>query len=92
MPCISWDLLTAAYIAWRIVRGTHPAPAGARRELLPAQAAYVLIGIWQGNQNCQTTPGLKCYEVRDPLDIAIVAPGEPVKGIGCGARHARQSR
>ncbi|PRY56077.1 phospho-N-acetylmuramoyl-pentapeptide-transferase [Knoellia remsis] len=36
-------------------------------------AAYVLIGIWQFNQNCQTNPGVKCYEVRDPLDLAIVA-------------------
>jgi phospho-N-acetylmuramoyl-pentapeptide-transferase len=35
--------------------------------------AYVLIGIWQFNQNCQTNPGLKCYEVRDSLDLAIVA-------------------
>ena len=36
-------------------------------------AAYVLIGIWQGNQNCQITPGLKCYEVRDSRDLAVVA-------------------
>jgi phospho-N-acetylmuramoyl-pentapeptide-transferase len=36
-------------------------------------AAYVLIGIWQGNQNCQVTPGLKCYEVRDSRDLAVVA-------------------
>jgi phospho-N-acetylmuramoyl-pentapeptide-transferase len=36
-------------------------------------AAYVLIGIWQLNQTCQTTPGPKCYEVRDPHDLAIVA-------------------
>lgn len=35
--------------------------------------AYLLIGIWTGNQNCQTNPGLKCYEVRDSLDLAIVA-------------------
>ena len=35
--------------------------------------AYVLIGIWTNNQNCQTNPGLKCYEVRDSLDLAIVA-------------------
>ena len=27
--------------------------------------AYVLIGIWTSNQNCQTNPGIKCYEVRD---------------------------
>ena len=36
-------------------------------------AAYVLISIWQFNQNCQTNPGVKCYEVRDPHDLAVVA-------------------
>ncbi|XVX21609.1 phospho-N-acetylmuramoyl-pentapeptide-transferase [Actinomycetota bacterium] len=36
-------------------------------------AAYVLIGIWQFNQNCQTNPGAKCYEVRDAHDLAVVA-------------------
>ncbi len=35
--------------------------------------AYVLIGIWTSNQNCQTNPGIKCYEVRDSLDLAVVA-------------------
>ena len=36
-------------------------------------AAFVLIGIWQGNQNCQITPGINCYEVRDSRDLAVVA-------------------
>jgi len=35
--------------------------------------AYVFISIWQGNQNCQFNPGVKCYEVRDPRDLAVVA-------------------
>ncbi|TDD67899.1 phospho-N-acetylmuramoyl-pentapeptide-transferase [Jiangella aurantiaca] len=35
--------------------------------------AYTLIGIWQFNQNCGTTPGPACYDVRDPLDLAVVA-------------------
>ena len=35
--------------------------------------SYVLIAIWQGNQNCQFNPGVKCYEVRDPRDLAVVA-------------------
>ncbi len=35
--------------------------------------AYVVIGIWTSNQNCQTNPGPACYEVRDPLDLAIIA-------------------
>jgi phospho-N-acetylmuramoyl-pentapeptide-transferase len=36
-------------------------------------AAYVLIGTWQSNQNCQVDATLKCYEVRDPRDLAVVA-------------------
>jgi phospho-N-acetylmuramoyl-pentapeptide-transferase len=36
-------------------------------------AAYTLVNIWQNNQWCATHPGPKCYEVRDPLDLAVVA-------------------
>jgi phospho-N-acetylmuramoyl-pentapeptide-transferase len=35
--------------------------------------AYTLICIWQFNQSCETAPGAKCYEVRDPHDLAVVA-------------------
>ena len=37
--------------------------------------AYVLVGIWQNNQSCQNllTVGPRCYETRDPLELAIVA-------------------
>jgi phospho-N-acetylmuramoyl-pentapeptide-transferase len=35
--------------------------------------AYTLICIWQFNQSCATSPGSKCYEVRDPHDLAVVA-------------------
>ena len=35
--------------------------------------SYVLIAIWQSNQSCQFNPGVKCYEVRDPRDLAVVA-------------------
>ena len=37
--------------------------------------AYVLIGIWQSNQSCQSIAqaGPQCYEVRDPRDLAVVA-------------------
>jgi phospho-N-acetylmuramoyl-pentapeptide-transferase len=35
--------------------------------------SYVLIGIWQYNQNCQINPGPNCYDVRDALDLAVVA-------------------
>ncbi|CAG7572780.1 phospho-N-acetylmuramoyl-pentapeptide-transferase [Barrientosiimonas humi] len=35
--------------------------------------AYVLISIWQFNQSCAQIPSNKCYEVRDPHDLAVVA-------------------
>ena len=36
-------------------------------------AAFILIGVWEFGQGCSVNPGPKCYEVRDPLDLAIVA-------------------
>lgn len=35
--------------------------------------AYTLVNIWQSNQWCGLTAGNKCYDVRDPLDLAAVA-------------------
>ncbi|NYE38484.1 phospho-N-acetylmuramoyl-pentapeptide-transferase [Nocardioides cavernae] len=36
-------------------------------------AAYTLVNIWQNSQSCALEAGPKCYEVRDPLDLAVVA-------------------
>jgi phospho-N-acetylmuramoyl-pentapeptide-transferase len=36
-------------------------------------AAYTLVNIWQNNQSCADHAGPRCYEVRDPLDLAVVA-------------------
>jgi phospho-N-acetylmuramoyl-pentapeptide-transferase len=36
-------------------------------------AAYVIIGNWQFRQSCASALGPHCYDVRDPLDLAIVA-------------------
>ncbi|WGT48057.1 phospho-N-acetylmuramoyl-pentapeptide-transferase [Tessaracoccus lacteus] len=38
-------------------------------------AAYTIINIWQFNQWCGrlSTAGPRCYEVRDPNDLAVVA-------------------
>jgi phospho-N-acetylmuramoyl-pentapeptide-transferase len=38
-----------------------------------AFGAYVLIGVWQFGNNCVHAAGPKCYEVRDPLDLAVLA-------------------
>jgi phospho-N-acetylmuramoyl-pentapeptide-transferase len=36
-------------------------------------SAYVVVGIWQANQTCGVTLNPKCYDARDPLDLAVVA-------------------
>lgn len=38
-------------------------------------AAYTVVNLWQLNQWCgrDSTMGPRCYEVRDPLDLAVVA-------------------
>lgn len=38
-----------------------------------AFAAYVVIGVWQYGQSCGTSVTTGCYQVRDPLDLGIVA-------------------
>lgn len=37
-------------------------------------AAYTIVNIWQYNQLCAgSTAGPKCYQVRDPYDLAVVS-------------------
>jgi len=44
-----------------------------------AISSYIFIGFWQWNQSCYNTANVlkenleKCYEVRDPLDLAVIA-------------------
>ncbi len=42
-----------------------------------AISAYIFIGFWQNNQSCFSARSqvveYKCYDARDPLDIAVVA-------------------
>lgn len=38
-----------------------------------AIGAYVVIGFWQFNQACATVDEPNCYQVRDPLDLAVVS-------------------
>lgn len=45
-------------------------------------ASYVLIGIWQFSQRCSAMPGPRCYDVRDPIDLAVVAAAVVGASIG----------
>lgn len=44
--------------------------------------AFTLIGVWQFNQSCATNAGPQCYEVRNPLDMALVAGSLAAACIG----------
>ena len=44
--------------------------------------AYVLITFWQYRNACVTQPGLGCYNVRDPLDLALIAAATAGACIG----------
>ncbi|HEU4363189.1 MAG TPA: phospho-N-acetylmuramoyl-pentapeptide-transferase [Mycobacterium sp.] len=45
-------------------------------------AAYVLITVWQHRNSCASAPGLGCYDVRDPLDLALIAAATAGACIG----------
>jgi phospho-N-acetylmuramoyl-pentapeptide-transferase len=35
--------------------------------------AFILIGVWEFGQGCAINSGAGCYQVRDPLDLAVLA-------------------
>ncbi len=65
-----WVMITGTSNAVNLTDGLDGLATGA---CVMVFGAYMLINIWQNNQNCATRPGPACYEVRDPLDLAIVA-------------------
>ena len=46
----------------------------------------MIITFWQYRNACATSPGLGCYNVRDPLDLALISRGRrPAPASGsCG--------
>lgn len=50
--------------------------------MIASAGAFTLIGVWQFNQSCSTNAGPQCYEVRNPLDLAIIAAALAAACIG----------
>lgn len=64
-------LVTATSNAVNLTDGLDGLATGASTMVF---AAYALINIWQYGQSCSWgTATAKCYEVRDPYDLAVVA-------------------
>lgn len=65
-----WLIVTATSNAVNLADGLDGLATGASVMVF---GAYTLVNIWQNNQFCQEDPSASCYNVRDPLDLAIIA-------------------
>jgi phospho-N-acetylmuramoyl-pentapeptide-transferase len=65
-----WVIITGTSNAVNLADGLDGLATGA---CVMVFGAYTLVNIWQNNQNCALVGGDTCYEVRDPLDLAIVS-------------------
>jgi phospho-N-acetylmuramoyl-pentapeptide-transferase len=72
LPFIIWAviLVTGTSNAVNLTDGLDGLASGATIVVL---AAYMLIGIWQERNDCVAITSAQCYQVRDPLDLAVVA-------------------
>ncbi|UDY22490.1 phospho-N-acetylmuramoyl-pentapeptide-transferase [Nocardioides sp. Kera G14] len=69
---IIWFLVTGFSNAVNLTDGLDGLATGASGLVF---AAYTIVAIWQSNQSCGrvNTADSKCYLVRDPLDLAVIA-------------------
>jgi phospho-N-acetylmuramoyl-pentapeptide-transferase len=69
-----WAIVTATSNGVNVADGLDGLAAGSS---IFAIGSYIIIGFWQYNQWCAkrllAENAFKCYDVRDPLDLAIVA-------------------
>jgi len=65
-----WLMIAGASNAVNLTDGLDGLAAGAS---VMTFGAYTIVNIWQNNQWCGRASGPKCYDVRDPLDLAVVA-------------------
>ncbi|QBR90847.1 phospho-N-acetylmuramoyl-pentapeptide-transferase [Nocardioides euryhalodurans] len=65
-----WLVITGSSNAVNLSDGLDGLATGASMMVF---AAYTLVTIWQNNQACDLTGGRTCYDVRDPLDLAVIA-------------------
>ena len=65
-----WLLVTATTNAVNLTDGLDGLATGAA---VMTFVAYTIISVWQFGQNCSIEVFTRCYDVRDPLDMAILA-------------------
>ncbi|MFF0542313.1 phospho-N-acetylmuramoyl-pentapeptide-transferase [Nocardia thailandica] len=76
-------MVVVLVVAWsnavNLTDGLDGLAAGSMSLLL---GAYVIITFWQYRNACATNPATGCYDVRDPLDLALVCAAAGAACIG----------
>ena len=65
-----WVMITGTSNAVNLTDGLDGLATGA---CVMVFGAFMFVNIWQNNQNCAIHQVKACYQVRDPLDLALVA-------------------
>ncbi|MGD9959615.1 phospho-N-acetylmuramoyl-pentapeptide-transferase [Nocardioides sp.] len=80
IPWLALPMIVAVLLVWLLITGfsnavnlTDGLDGLATGACVMVFGAYALVNIWQNNQSCAIVGGNTCYEVRDPLDLAIVS-------------------
>jgi phospho-N-acetylmuramoyl-pentapeptide-transferase len=88
-----WFLVTATSNGANLTDGADGLLAGASALIF---GAYTIVNIWQNNQLCDssrpTVVAAQCYQVRDPLDLAIFSAAIAAACIGFLWWNAKPAR
>ncbi len=80
---VIWFIVTATSNGANITDGADGLLAGASAMIF---GAYAMVNIWQNNQRCgslrSTVVESQCYQVRDPLDLAVFAAAIAAACVG----------
>lgn len=88
-----WFIVTATSNAANLTDGADGLLAGASALII---GAYTIVNVWQNNQLCgssrPTVVEPQCYQVRDPLDLAVLAAAITAACIGFLWWNAKPAR
>lgn len=80
---VIWFIVTATSNGANLTDGADGLLAGATALIV---GAYVIVNVWQNNQLCDSTrPTVveaQCYQVRDPLDLAVFSAAIAAACVG----------
>lgn len=90
---VIWFIVTATSNGANLADGADGLLAGASAMIF---GAYTIVNIWQNNQRCgssrPTVVEAQCYEVRDPLDLAVYAAAIATACVGFLWWNAKPAR